>query len=177
MPDGQVDPHAHLPQAAKPEPFEPEPAPAPAPEPVPIAKHVATVHTDALAHARSTIPEARGNSTVPNKYRILVRVRDVLGRGARGSLPADLAVLWCAKCARPFADSHCRSCEDSAYRHASVRWQLVLVLEDETGDELVAVLAGELSALIRQLTRRQTGRRAAARPPRLGHGEHAGGRR
>lgn len=85
----------------------------------------------------------RENSTVPNRYRILVRVKELVGRGARGSRPEDLAVLWCSKCGRAFAETHCRSCEDSAHRFAEVRWQFVAVLEDEVGGELVVALSGE----------------------------------
>lgn len=141
MPEGQADPR-HTSYVPEPEP-EAAPAPAPESERV-IASHLGTVHTDALLHQRTpSLGAVRDNETVPNRYRILVRVREVLGRGARGSRPGDLALLWCRKCRRPFPESHCRSCEDTAYKHAEARWQLVLRLEDEAGGELIVALSGE----------------------------------
>lgn len=144
MPAGQPDPrHEYV--EAEPE-AKREPSPSPAPAPRVVASHLRTTFRDPLLHqATPSLRAVRENATVPNRFRILVRVRELVGRGARGSRPGDLAVLWCAKCARAFADAHCRSCEDARYAHAELRWQLVLVLEDEAGGELVAALSGELA--------------------------------
>lgn len=136
VPEGQEDPrHTYVP--------EPEVKPDPEPERV-IATHLKTVHQDPILHQPSTsLMAVRENLTVPNRYRILVRVRDLIGRGARGSRPDDLAVVWCRKCSRAFAESHCRSCEDTGYKHAELRWQFVAMLEDEVGGELVVVISGK----------------------------------
>lgn len=138
VPEGQADPR-YMPQ------YEPEEVkPDPEPEQRVIATHLKTIHTDPILHQPSpSLLSMRENLTVPNRYRILVRVRDLIGRGARGSRPDDLAVLWCRKCARAFPDNHCKSCEDTGYKHAELRWQFVLLLADEVGGELVAVMSGK----------------------------------
>lgn len=125
------------------EPEEVKPEPEREPERV-IATHLKTTHTDPILHQPSpSLKNLRENLTVPNRYRILVRVRELVGRGARGSKADDLAVLWCRKCSRAIPDTYCKSCEDTGYKHAEVRWQFVLLLEDEVGGELVVVMSGE----------------------------------
>ncbi|BEI86718.1 hypothetical protein CcaverHIS002_0700640 [Cutaneotrichosporon cavernicola] len=128
-----------------------------APRPVPtISSALMTKFTDEASHPRSTVAQILANTTAPNRFRTLARVKAIHSRDAKGSAKGDLAVLWCKRCNNTFAKDHCQTCNDRSMKNAEVRWQLLLVLEPEHADgeetppdcAAVVVLDGDEAAAI-----------------------------
>ncbi|BEJ17058.1 hypothetical protein CspHIS471_0604590 [Cutaneotrichosporon sp. HIS471] len=128
-----------------------------APRPVrTISTALMTKFTDEASHPRSTVAQILANTTAPNRFRTLARVKTIHSRDAKGSAKGDLAVLWCKRCNNTFAKDHCQTCNDRSMKNAEVRWQLLLVLEPEraNGEETppdcaaVVVLDGDDAAAI-----------------------------
>ncbi|WWC58937.1 uncharacterized protein I303_101482 [Kwoniella dejecticola CBS 10117] len=111
-----------------------------------LATHIKTVHTDPTEHPISTIKDVITSSTIPNKYRIIARVKSIHSRNLENN--DTLVQTYCKHCKNAFKGSWCGSCNDSEGEDAEYRYRFVCTLEDQNdGEDELACLVGDDEAL------------------------------